>query len=381
MIPFLIIELPQKATTGLVFIDILIFFALLLIIGRISFHLKKSHILLAYFLILCFCVFGFHNGDYYHYSTGVTQMATNSKYVNIDFWDEDIHLEKVYWYIGQLVNYDYFLWRLVVWGSTLLLIYLTTKRLDFNISTTLSFFIVVALLIISYARVSLAMAISFFGVSFLIRPKFSKFISYPIGLLIIFLSLSFHRSAIFLLIIFSLSTIILSKRNLLFVALLLPLITLIVNYYGFEYFINDTSGNVVNNKVREYSIRTNQNSTLGGSVYLIFNYIVFYMSYVLICKTIFKPKIHLPNTVQFFFNCVFWIISIATIIGLNVNYNTSVIFYRFLNFSVIPLSFILGYLIQYNNSKLLQCIFITALLKNIYQLLYICYAAYNGNLY
>ena len=138
-----------------------------------------------WFLVLFHLIFAYDGGDTYHY-------AYNLAYKEMD------GMEPIYNVIASLVNYNYFLFRVIVWGSGLFLFVQTVKRFGLDPNKTVFVLYVMFITIYDYARASLAMSIYFYGVSFLCVPiKSRKLVSYIVGCLIIAISIVFHRSMLF----------------------------------------------------------------------------------------------------------------------------------------------------------------------------------------
>lgn len=146
-----------------------------------------------FFLVLLFAVTPFFSGDFYHYIEWVEE-------ANVQ-WNIDAlsRIEVAYQYISSFVDGSYFPFRIIVWGSEILLICYTARRLNISIKLSLYLIILLFPVLYAYARASLAMAIYFYGLSYLLNPSKFKILSYAIGLVIIFVCPLFHRSMYFLL--------------------------------------------------------------------------------------------------------------------------------------------------------------------------------------
>lgn len=127
-------------------------------------RLTKSRRRGAYCTIVVFCVFAFWGSDFFHVYDNYKELLSTG-------WT----LESVYQIIAQEIAPDnYFLWRLVVWGLATILIIKIFKRVDINQDLAVSFFLMIWILWFSYARVSLAMAMVFFGLA-LVSKSHSSF--------------------------------------------------------------------------------------------------------------------------------------------------------------------------------------------------------------
>ena len=130
----------------------------------------------------------FFSGDFYHYIEWVEK-------ANV-LWDinEFSHIEIAYQYISSFVNGSYFPFRFIVWGGEILLIGITAKRYDVSVKLTLYLILLLFPVLYSYARASLAMAVYFFGLSFVLKPIKNRLLSYILAALFIIICPIFHRS-------------------------------------------------------------------------------------------------------------------------------------------------------------------------------------------
>ena len=80
------------------------------------------------------------------------------------------HMEPIYGFIIRIVNRNYLLFRIIVWGGAFLLVGLTFKRFEINQNVSIFLLVTAFLLTFNYARATLAMACYYYGLSFLIKP-------------------------------------------------------------------------------------------------------------------------------------------------------------------------------------------------------------------
>ena len=145
----------------------------------------KNNYFFACLLILIFCIYPAWGGDYFHYRESFFSIKQNG-YTN---------MEIPYQYIIKNIADTYFQFRLMVWGVALLLLYYTQKSLPVPLVLCSVIFCLLFLPRFSYARVSLAMSMTYFGLVVLLNKKTR--INYIIGFAIIGASYFFHKSALF----------------------------------------------------------------------------------------------------------------------------------------------------------------------------------------
>ena len=154
---------------------------------KYPYKLIKSRRVFGILLILLFCIFPFWGGDYFHYkdSFDIIKMGGYT------------HLEAMYsWLILNVVD-DYSIFRLIIWGFALTLLFLAYKRVGQNFDQALYYFAALYLPWFSYARASLAMACILLGITFLVKPiRRFKIMSMIMGVTMVGGAIFFHKSAI-----------------------------------------------------------------------------------------------------------------------------------------------------------------------------------------
>lgn len=190
---------------------------------------NNSNSFLPWVMMLIVCLTYFFGGDYYGYLLDFENglMIVGEK-------------EPLYVYLAELSGWNYTLWRFYIWGSALLFLYYTLKRLnvDKNIFMfALAFF---SCECFAYGRNSLAMAIYFFGVSFFAKPfEGRKIVSFCVAILIIYLSYFAHRSILPFIILSPLALLPLNKRRIIMGVMSLPFLFFAVNIIFGQFLTNE----------------------------------------------------------------------------------------------------------------------------------------------
>ncbi len=149
-----------------------------------KFRRSKKTTPIIWMLSLVFCLFAYWDTDYFTLRQG---FYTSLK----DYRDP------LYYGLSLISFNSYAIFRLYIWGSAILLLILTTKRLKISENMLAFIFAVFFLLIFSYARVSLGMAMYFYGISVILTAKRDrKIASYIWGILFIGCSYFGHRSMV-----------------------------------------------------------------------------------------------------------------------------------------------------------------------------------------
>lgn len=283
-------------------------------------------------LFLLFCLFAVHDTDYFHYMESLRDMSLG----------DDSHFEPIYAEIAKLVKYDYILFRLVIWGSALVLLLLTTRRLRLPTDLVVYIFTLLFITRFSYARASLAMAVAFYGYSFIIQPHKSKIFSYLFGVIVSVCAYFFHYSALFLLPVCIVSLFKLTKFKIYILLILYPLLVYLLNTYGIEHIISGDEELDFIDKAQSYITSDTKEVGIAALIRIILVRTPYYLVFLSIAHSLIRNKYNqLNKTESSLVNLVFYIIYFASLFLFTTKFNTDVLYYRFLYYAIIPFSMIL----------------------------------------
>ena len=296
--------------------------------------MSKENIIVAYSCVFLFFVFSFWGGDWFHYYYYITD-ETYAHYVE--------HLEDFYLILADRVNNDYLLWRCVIWGSSLLLIIITTWRLKLNTSRFLAFFTAVALMPLSVGRVTLSMAVAFLGYSYIIKPMANlKLISYVVAGVLVICSPYFHKSGVMFIALVPLSFVKLKKKTILTLFLSIPLVIIFLKVIGIYSLFGDFFGNDISEKLSDYSSSGMElaQGPVEAVIDLIFYSYVLLTLYIIIKGVNVKEYDTWSKSARFWGNIVFWIFLLAFILVF-VDASSTTIFIRMVQMNSIPIAIFL----------------------------------------
>ncbi len=288
--------------------------------------------LLVLFIII-HLLFAYDGGDYFSYYERIREHDLSG-------------IEPIYSLIAKSVHYNYLLFRLLIWGSALLVFMITAKRFKLDPYKTAYILYVLYFSTFDYARVSLAMAIYTFGISFLCLPKNGwKVCSYLIGFLFIGCSVIFHRSMVFPVLASAMAFVPLNKKNIILVIIAFFASVPLLNY-GFNLISSGQffSNQDINQKISDYAVQSFQE---GFSIYEWIRrglqYATFFVPFIFISFMFHKSEViendgFLP-TVRLF-KVTFGILLLA-VSTLMVDLESFIVFYRFLFISMLPLTLLI----------------------------------------
>ena len=319
-------------------------------------------------LIMVLCLFAIQDTDYFHYETALEEMSHGFI----------LHFEDIYYAIGSMVSYNYFLFRLVIWGSAFALFCWSVNRLNVPLVMSLFFFVTMYLTKFSYARASLAMSIGLFGFTFLVKPIKLKWLSYLGGVSVILVSFLFHKSAVFMIPVYILSLFKINKYTIGVACLLIPLGYYFISEYGISILMSTDDNSTIANSAQGYLMKDSSNKGIAVLILQYLERIPYYLIlYIIIQNVINKRYLLLPYYQRSMFNVVLYVLVFASLFLFNYSMNTDVMYYRFLYYSILPLSVTLPLLVQIGgNRKLLKVAYTMGFLSVCYSILYSFYNAY-----
>lgn len=349
----------------------------------------------ALFMWFLFDVFAFWGSDWFHLYVAYKDIQV-----------ENLIVEDVYtWIAHNLAPNNYILFRIIVWGAAQFFLWDTFRRISISSHLLLAVFLSVWLIWFSYARVSLAMAMAFWGLTIYHKSHGISIIPKIIGLCAIAASFYFHKSAIFIIFV-SLLTILTSKVN------KITFIICLIAFPLFAYILND---GVVDSvlltmtdktedldnyitKAQYYMESDEIDKGIGPLIGLLLERIPYYLIIVLGGIALFSTNNNtspinneesldapvdndeivftIPEDIKVFIRALLYIVLFSSLFLFNSSVNTQIIYNRFIRFSFVPATIILAYLLE--NNKYMRygwwtyCI---ALFGTCYQMIYMLYCS------
>lgn len=308
---------------------------------RFPYAIAKEQHLFGLFLIMVFLEFSFWGNDWFHMYNFYTYLQSGA----------DTHMEDVYVWISQNLAPNYFVFRLVVWGGSLLLLIIMIEFLPIRKHLAYFMFVSFGLLWFSYARVSAAMIMMFCGLALLYNKKRKLFIIKILALALIIGSFYFHKTAIFGIVIITLS-ILWQEINGRYIILpvLAVVVALFLNLdYSVEYFMNL---DVESTTPLDRSITSGQNyleyDVLDRSItYYVLKALEQIPYYVLtiICIFLNKKKYALfPPQIQVFVKVLILTVTVSFMLSFIQELNLQTITERLMRFAFLPTIIIMSYI-------------------------------------
>lgn len=341
--------------------------------SRFPYRLSKPGRVLGFILILLFCLYPYWGGDYFHSMHSFEDIKAG----------EYNHFEDIYgWIISWAPSYT--LYRFIVWGTALSILFIAYKRVGNNFDLSLFYFGALYMQRFSYARASLAMAIILFGMTIIYKPfKKHKFLSYFLGALVICCSEFFHRSALVgILSAFGTLTLIKnSRKKILLLFVFVPFSATLVSYMlgnmlDMSFEAIDAS---IDGKLERYTSGESGERGIASRISMILQNIPMYLSVLAFLILTIKNKIEKFTMIERSFAYYMFIIMLIVIgLSMDIGYNTDVIALRVMCFAM-PANavFLMSMKTYKNDSRLFYVIYYMALASCIYALMYATYMGYN----
>ena len=327
--------------------------------------LKKE--VLTIFLLGVFTITHCLEGDFFHLMHHVYDYSFVPGSYNFG--------EEIYHKIAFFVDKNYFLFRTIVWGGAFCLFCLTAKRMNVSVYYSVVLLIATHIITFCYARATAAMAVYFFGLSFLCSPLKNKLISYILGILIIYFSLKFHSSAIVMLIMGIMIIVPIRRWSIIFVIIAFFLLSNIFKDLLLEIASSENTDAIVANKIDYYSQRVVKHG-LSGIINSALQYASFYIPFVIATIDIFNDDNFdsIPTSIYRMYKVASgFVLSSLLFYFLGPSFITFV--YRVLFMSMIPMTIVVVYLYQsgfMSNSHYRWCVF-SGIIYNVVMYLYVIY--------
>lgn len=327
-------------------------------------------------VIILFCIFAFWDPDYYHYKE-----ALNDINVYYPFADQQTKLETIYLRVYDFCNRNYLLFRTVVWGGAYLLFMIMAKKIDAYNNLTFALFIILFLLMFSYARVSLGMVTLFLGAILLATSKHNILhIIFAAALLL--LCYNAHKSMIVPLCLLPLCFI---KLNRCIWPFIVTIVIFLVVYYSefitvtlFENTDASDEADQLQETIQIAGVYNENSQAISVGLGLLLQRVVQYTSIIVPLILMFKKEIYqyLQNNIEcrVLYNSALLIVVVAMSMGILTSL-FSALCYRFLYMAYIPIILLTSVLYRqkYFSGKQLSIIVALAGFCVWYRLLYATY--------
>lgn len=318
-------------------------------------------------LLILYCTFGYVDNDFYHYE----RLFESASLSGIN-----IHFEPIYFWIIENITSDYLTWRLLVWGSAVVILLWTFRRLKLDIRTSICFLTIYYVLTLSVMRGNLGISILFWGFTFIIKPLRNRFFSYCLGLSLIASSFYFHRS-MFVAICFILVTPFkLNKRIVILSLIFFPVLVYVTNnllaYINTGIYTDLGAEMQIGAKMTGYIGGESSTANINGIIAKIVTYLPIVVALVYITRKVTFQDVVLPRLIYVFYT--YWYMVTYTAFLFLFQEASNWIFIRFLMFAYFPMVVVLSYYYYHNKRTIfMKTIMLLALLACFYRLSYAFY--------
>lgn len=372
--------LPTEQTAGLVFFNlclILSMYALMKTAVRpphvVSFTNRSVTILLMFVFVL----FSFWGKDWFGYLNEFEVLKYGGR----------TNIEEIYFWIAQNLCPTYIIFRLIIWGISLCVLLHMFKRLSIPTHLAIFFFSTISIIWFSYARVTAAMVLVYYGLTVLYKPYKSKLISILLGLSAIGCAFFFHKSALFGILVALLTLFVtkFEKKTFLLILVCYPILVYFAKSVIGDFVMadmNSEEGVLAANMAAGQRYMDNDLHDRGWGI-IIQNLLErtphFFLAFISFLFMRSKFYNDVPNDIKAFIRVQFFIVLLSSLFMFDLGANTRVIFIRFLRFAVIPSCIVLTYFFSIRYKfKYTQITYYLAFMGTIYAVVYSMYNAYVG---
>lgn len=323
-------------------------------------------------LIVLFCVMATWSGDWYHYQKIFETIQAHPNWTS--------HMEGIYDWLIRYVCPFYLSFRLIVWGAALCLFGFAIKRVGLDVNYAWCILGLGFLPFFSYARVSIVPAMLIAGVTLCGVPfAHRKGLSLFLGILLLGLSLFFHKTAFFGLLVMLFSIFVpQTTKNSWFYFLLGLLVASVVLRYVFQSLLSlDFENEVAISDFVEKTKGTTSsivylNLSPGPLITTLLEHIPYFLTAFLAFKI--QNEYEAPKAIMTIIKFEFYLVLFSMLFLLDLGTSTSLLYGRFLRFSILPGVITLAYAYQYGLfKKLTMSIIAVAIVGSLYQIVYEMY--------
>ncbi|WFE83578.1 EpsG family protein [Parabacteroides chongii] len=257
--------------------------------------------------VLSFSVLGYTEADTYHYEYLYNEML----YAKIP-----IHVEPFYYWLIDFLPNNYYIWRLSVWGTALILLIATFRRYELNIRSVSFVFALLLLQQFTLTRGCLGISLFLYCSSFFIKPPSDLKIIYNIlAILGCVFSLYLHKSIVLFVIISVCMLFPINKRIIWMMLLVYPILRGFVVPFVFDILNTGFLATRTTDFSMLYLEKEKSLANLNGIIHLFFQYIPrFILFYLLIKEYVINKRkylnilfIYLGTHLSYFIlQCYFW---------------------------------------------------------------------------
>lgn len=372
--------LPTEQTAGLVFFNlclILLMHALMKKTLRPPYIVDSSNRGVTILSMFVFVLFSFWGRDWFGYLNELDVLKFGGR----------TNIEDIYFWIAQNLSPNYLIFRLIIWGTSLCVLLHIFKRLSIPTHLAVFFFCTIYIIWFSYARVTAAMVLVYYGLTILYKPYKNKILSILLGISAIACAFFFHKSALFGIVVALLTIFVNKFEKKTFIILLLcyPILIYFAKSYLGDFLMVEMESEDGGFGANMASGQRYLEKSTGehGPGYLIQSFLEKFPHFLLaiISLLFIRSKYYLEasNDIKAFIRLQFFIVLLSSLFMFDLGANTGVIYTRFLRFAVIPSCIILTYFYSIRfKFKYTQIAYYLAFMGTIYAVVYSMYNAYVG---
>lgn len=336
-------------------------------------HISKQDFRIMMVLFVVFCMYPAWGGDYFHYRESFPAVKQG--------WST--HMEDFYVFIIQNITATYLQFRIIVWGGAIYLLYQAYKHTDVDTRLAMLMFSLLFLTRFSYARASLAMAMSYLGLSLIVTEKKKRSIIF--GYVLLAGSFFFHKSALFGIAVVLLTIFIserIGKKTLIVILAAFPFLIAAATYFLSDFLLLDADEFELLNVEKGQQYLTEEVSNkglaarLGEMLFRLTFYSILIEYLVLHVKGLYAK---LPKSVKAYSTASFFTIIISSLFAFDLGVSTQVIYNRFIFFAMIPSACFIAYCLEVGLlKKWTKFVIALGVSSVVFALLYACYLAPNS---
>ena len=255
-------------------------------------------------IVTLFSVFALGEWDTYYY---------HGLYDKMVFLNRKYHVEDFYFWLIQKIPFNYYVWRLVIWGSAVLLMIWTFKLNRLKNECIGLVFALVLIQQFSFTRASLGVAMLLFSISIFVNVKKANKVYYAIALAGCVASYFLHKSMPLFLLMSVLALCPINKATFWALVIAFPILRVVIIPFVMDFissgYLNENTTEFAEAYLNLDRIEINYK----GLIQSIIKYAPIYTAFYILVKEYVFKKTYLPTNIRLFFHLAFILFYISSL--------------------------------------------------------------------
>ena len=229
------------------------------------------------------------------------------------FLHKKVHVEHFYYWLVEVISFNYYVWRLAIWGSAVVLMVWTFKLNKLNNECVTLLFVLILLQQFSFTRASLGVTMLLFSVTLFLNAKTKSLYYYVLAIAGCIASYFLHKSMPLFLLMSLLALCPINKATFWAMVIAFPILRLVIIPFVTDFI---TSGYLSENTTEfaeSYLEKDKLVLNFYGLIQSVIKYTPIYITFFILIKEYIFKKTFLPSNIRLFFHLAFILFYISSL--------------------------------------------------------------------